>query len=77
MLIAQNQSQNYSQQVMTAIAQALQGEVPTIEAIARTLMTSVRQLQRELQAESTTYQQLLDNTRRELAFQSLKNPETS
>lgn len=77
MLIAQNQFQSYSQQVMMAIAQALQGEVPTIEAIARTLMTSVRQLQRELQAESTTYQQLLDNTRRELAFQSLKNPETS
>ncbi|MGB3614593.1 MAG: AraC family transcriptional regulator ligand-binding domain-containing protein, partial [Elainellaceae cyanobacterium] len=76
MLIAQ-QSQSYSQQVMTAIAQALQGEVPTIEAIARTLMTSVRQLQRELQTDNTTYQQLLEETRKALAFQSLKNPEIS
>jgi AraC-like DNA-binding protein len=77
MLNAQNQAQSYAQQVMIAIAQGLQGEVPTIEAIARTLMTSVRQLQRELQTENTTYQQLLDETRRELACQSLKNPETS
>ena len=77
MVIAQNQPQSYSQKVMAAIAQAVQAEVPTIEATARTLMTSVRQLQRELQTENTTYQQLLDETRKELAFQSLKNPETS
>lgn len=77
MLNTQNQSQSYSQQVMMAIAQGLQGEVPTLEAIARTLMISVRQLQRELQTENTTYQQLLDETRQTLAFQALKNPETS
>lgn len=77
MLAAQNQPQSYSQQVMQAIAQALQGEVPTLEAIARSLMTSERQLQRELQTEHTTYQQLLDETRKELAFQSLKDPGAS
>ena len=77
MLMVQNQSHSYSQRAMVAIAQALQGEVPTIEAIARTLITSVRQLQRQLQTENTTYQKLLDETRKELAFQALKNPETS
>lgn len=77
MLNAQNQSQSCAQQVRRAIAQALQGEVPTLEAISHTLMTSVRQLQRELQTENTTYQQLLDETRIEMAFQALKNPEAS
>lgn len=77
MLTAQNQPQRYAQKVMVAIAQALQGETPTIEAIARTLMTSVRQLQRELQAEHTSYQQLLEETRKDLAIQHFKNPETS
>ncbi|MDX2270395.1 MAG: AraC family transcriptional regulator [Cyanobacteriota bacterium] len=77
MLMAQTQSHKYSQTVIAAITQVLQTEGPTIAAVARTLMTSVRQLQRDLQTESTTYQQLLDATRRELALQSLKNPETS
>ncbi|MGB7442880.1 MAG: hypothetical protein WA919_17590 [Coleofasciculaceae cyanobacterium] len=54
MLNAQNQGQSYSQKVMEAITHSLQGEVPLIEAIARNLMISVRQLQRELQAENTS-----------------------
>ncbi|MEC4812437.1 MAG: AraC family transcriptional regulator [Scytonema sp. PMC 1069.18] len=77
MLNAQNQLQSYSQKVMLAITQQLNGEVPTIEAIARSLMISVRQLQRELQTENTSYQQLLDKTRRELALRYLRKQETS
>jgi len=71
------QTQGYTHQVMAKITQQLQGEVPTIKAIARSLTISVRQLQRELQAENTSYQQLLDKSRREMALQHLQNPETS
>ncbi|WP_290883145.1 helix-turn-helix transcriptional regulator [Fischerella sp.] len=35
-----------------------------------------RQLQRELQAEGTSYQQLLDETRKELALRHLQNLDT-
>ncbi len=75
LLSAQNQP--YTQQVIAAIAQSLQGEVPLIEAIAHQLALSVRQLQRELQRENTTYQQLLEDTRKALALQHLQNLETS
>lgn len=77
MLTAQSRSQSYTQKVMVTIAQSLQGEVPTLEAIAKSLMTSVRQLQRELQTENTSYQQLLDTVRREIALRQLQNPDTS
>ncbi|AFZ59631.1 AraC family transcriptional regulator [Anabaena cylindrica FACHB-243] len=77
MLNAQKQSQGYPQKVISSITQQLHGEVPTIEAIAHSLTISVRQLQRELQAENTSYQQLLDKTRRELAMRHLQNRETS
>jgi AraC-like DNA-binding protein len=74
---AQNYAQSYSQKVMQAITYQLQGEVPSIEAIARSLITSVRQMQRDLQAEQTSYQQLLDQTRKQLALQHLNQPDTS
>ncbi|MEA5593657.1 AraC family transcriptional regulator [Rivularia sp. UHCC 0363] len=77
MLSAQNQAQNYTQKAIEAIVNSLQGEMPLIDAIARNLTISVRQLQRELKAENTSYQQLLDETRQKLALQYLKNPETS
>ncbi|HEY9627785.1 MAG TPA: AraC family transcriptional regulator [Coleofasciculaceae cyanobacterium] len=67
----------YLQKVVSAITQQIQGEVPTLEAIARTLTLSMRQLQRELQAENTSYQQLLDETRHDLALRHLQNQDTS
>ncbi|PTS83603.1 AraC family transcriptional regulator [Pseudomonas sp. HMWF032] len=47
-----------------------QGE-PKREVVAQTLLLSERTLQRRLQDEGTSYQQLLDDTRRELAGQYL------
>ncbi|MBW4624982.1 MAG: AraC family transcriptional regulator [Brasilonema octagenarum HA4186-MV1] len=76
MLDAMNRKDNYTRQVVSAIAQQLKGELPSIEAIARSLTISVRQLQRELQAEGTSFQQLLDETRKELSLRHLKNPNT-
>jgi AraC-like DNA-binding protein len=76
MLNALNQEDNYTRHVIQAIAQQLKGELPSIEAIARRLAISTRQLQRELKAEGTSFQQLLDQTRKELALRHLKNSDT-
>jgi AraC-like DNA-binding protein len=74
MHLIQNSTKNYTQRVMQAIAQQLTGDLPTIGAIAQELAISARHLQRELQAEGTSFQKLLDATRKELALQHLKNP---
>lgn len=74
MLNELSQENNYTNQVVRAITQELKGNVPSIEAIAHSLAMSVRNLQRELQAEGTSYQQLLDGTRKELALRHLKKP---
>ena len=50
-----------------------QGE-PKREAVAQALLLSERTLQRRLQEEGTSYQQLLDDSRRELAEQYLAQP---
>ncbi|AZD71960.1 AraC family transcriptional regulator [Pseudomonas chlororaphis] len=50
-----------------------QGE-PKREAVAQTLHLSQRTLQRRLQEEGTSFQTLLDDTRRELAEQYLAQP---
>ena len=77
MLNILTEPENYTQKVMKTIAQNLQGEVPSIEAIARSLLLSVRQLQRELQVENTSYQQILDETRKDLALKHIQNHHTS
>ncbi|MEH1868994.1 MAG: AraC family transcriptional regulator [Nostoc sp.] len=77
MLDAINRESNYTRQVVQALTQQLKGELPSQEVFARSLAISVRQLQRELQAEGTSYQQLLDETRKQLALRHLKNPDSS
>lgn len=69
-----DQSDTYTNRVIQEITRSLHGEVPSIEAIAHNLAISIRHLQRELQAEGTSYQQLLDATRKELALRYLKKP---
>ncbi|MDX1977440.1 MAG: AraC family transcriptional regulator [Pseudanabaenaceae cyanobacterium bins.68] len=58
----------YANQVVKKITQGLKAEVPSLEAIAQSLHMSVRNLQRELHSENTSYQKLLDQTRKELAI---------
>ncbi|MBD3882851.1 AraC family transcriptional regulator [Phormidium tenue FACHB-886] len=77
MLTSLNQTQPFTHQVVREMVHSLAGEIPTVETIAQRLTTSVRNLQRSLQAEGTSYQQLLDETRKELALRHLKKPETS
>ncbi len=51
-----------------------QGE-PKRETVAQALLLSTRTLQRRLQEEGTSFQQLLDDSRRELAAQYLAKPD--
>ncbi|HEY9646126.1 MAG TPA: AraC family transcriptional regulator [Chroococcidiopsis sp.] len=76
MLDAIDTTQGYTHKVSQAIAHQLKGELPTINAIAHKLAISVRQLQRELKQEGTSFQKLLDATRQELALRHLKDPAT-
>ncbi len=77
MLGTLNGSDRYTSKVAYLIAEHLQGELPKIDAIASELAISIRQLQRELQAEGTSFQQLLDKTRKELALRHLEDPKFS
>jgi AraC-like DNA-binding protein len=69
-----NGSDRYAQKVTQAIEQQLKGELPGIDTIAAKLAISTRHLQRELQAEGTSFQRLLDETRKTLALRYLANP---
>lgn len=63
-----------SAKVRSEVARILHQGEPRREDIAVRLHMTDRTLQRRLQAESTTYQQLLDDTRCELARQYLCDP---
>jgi AraC-like DNA-binding protein len=74
MLESMNRMKPYTQQVVQAIVKYLEAELPTIDAIAHSLAISVRQLQRKLHTEGTSFQELLNETHKGLALQYLKNP---
>ena len=65
-----------SQRVRQVLAVRLPGAEPRREQVAAALKISDRTLQRRLQAEGTSFQQLLDDTRRELAQKYLRKPRT-
>ena len=66
-----------SHQVRKVLAQRLAQAEPRRKEVAQALHISDRTLQRRLQAEGTSFQQLLDETRRELAQQYLRRPRHS
>ena len=66
-----------SHRVRLLLAQRLAHAEPRRKDIADALNTSDRTFQRRLQAEGTSFQQLLDETRRELAQQYLRRPRHS
>jgi AraC-like DNA-binding protein len=59
------------------IGRRLRGETPDLSAIARALRVSERALQRELQQLGVSFRQLLDDLRRDLAMDYLKNQQAS
>lgn len=59
--------------VQKVLAAQLPAGPVTVEAVARELGMSTRKLQRDLKLEGTTYQELLNNTRRDLAQRYVKD----
>jgi AraC-like DNA-binding protein len=66
-----------SRRVLHVLAGRLPGSEPRREEVAEALRMSDRTLQRRLHAEGTSFQQLLDDTRRELAQKYLRKPRSS
>jgi AraC-like DNA-binding protein len=60
------------EQVKHTLKRSLAGKRPTLQQVARELCTSARTLQRRLTDAKVTFQQLVEETRRELAHQYLK-----
>lgn len=61
-------------QVRAEIVRQLKGEAPTLATVADCLHLGVRTLQLKLKASGHTYQQLLDDARRDLAERHLREP---
>jgi AraC-like DNA-binding protein len=55
----------------------LEGQKPSVEAVAGELAVSIRQLQNRLSEEGTTYQRLFDRVRREIALNFLDDKDAS
>ena len=70
-LLAQQQRESLPARVQGLIAQRLKDGEPSPEFIAGELHMSVRQLQRKLKDENTSFRDILDLTRRELALRYL------
>lgn len=72
--LARFESSRFSHQTRQVLCRLLPQGEPKREAVAEALHLSERTLQRRLQEEGSSYQQLLDDTRRELAQQYLATP---
>ena len=66
-----------TESVRQAIGLRLHGEAPSIDEVATALGTSIRSLQRTLSDEGTTFRQVLDEVRKELALAHLAAPDVS
>src|SRR5256884_4888419 len=71
-LEARNTSQNVGEQVKDALRRSLAGKRPTLQDVGRELGMGARTLQRRLTDAGITFQQLVEETRRELAHHYLK-----
>lgn len=68
------QQSGFSTIVKQTILNLVKPKFPTIETVAANLNLSVRTLQRKLKTEDKTYQSVLDNLKRQLALDYIKNP---
>jgi len=65
-----------TERVRREVVARLKGEAPAVRDAAEALGMSVRALQEALQAEGTSFRDLLDDARRDLALRHLRDPET-
>ena len=66
-----------SGRILAILAARLKGEVPTLASIASELAMSERSIQRSLREERTSYRELVDEVRKELALEHLARTGTS
>ncbi len=71
------QGWSVADQVGYLLTPLLRGETPTLETLAAKLGTTAWTLQRQLSAEGTGFRRLLDDTRKQLAEDYLKETDTS
>ncbi|MDB5239719.1 MAG: AraC family transcriptional regulator [Spirosoma sp.] len=71
-LLQRLQTPTLSSRVRTEIVALMKGEEPTLMTVADRLSMGVRTLQLHLKNEGTTYQQVLDDIRKELAVKHLR-----
>jgi AraC-like DNA-binding protein len=69
----QEPTRTVADDVRTILGRRMHGERPTVEKIADEMRMSPRTLQRRLEAAGTTYQELLDEVRRQSARRLLAN----
>ena len=72
--LAQLDRSHVAARTRAKLIEKLPAGTPSEGGIARALNLSVRSLQRRLSDEQTTFKQLLDDTRRELALQYIRDP---
>jgi AraC-like DNA-binding protein len=70
-LAAFSKTQSLADEVDAVLARSMQGQRPSVQALARELGMSSRTLQRRLTQDGTSYQQQLDHVRRRIARQLL------
>ena len=69
--------ESYSGKIRQIIGHDIHGEMPSFEAIAEALHMTPQTLRRRLKAEHTSFQELKDNIRRDIAIYLLGKPELS
>ena len=72
-LQARNHGADVGEQVKHTLKRSLAGKSPTLQHVAREMRMSARTLQRRLTEAGVTFQQLVEDTRRELARHYLKH----
>ncbi|MDI7066463.1 AraC family transcriptional regulator, partial [Klebsiella pneumoniae] len=65
--VAKKRGNGFLDEVRKALAKRMSGERPSADKVAHELATSARTLQRRLGALGTSYQQVLDEVRRDTA----------
>lgn len=73
----QNNDKKISYKVKQLIIEILKGDVPTLDLVAQQLTFSKRNLQTKLKQEGQSFQNLLNEVRKELAQQYLKEKQVS
>lgn len=76
-LLTKLKAPSLSSRVKTEIVSLMKGEEPTLATVADRLAMGVRTLQLHLKEAGTSYQQLLDEARRDLAVSHLREPNLS